>query len=291
MKIINFGSLGNDYVYDVDHFVQAGETLSAKVLERYPGGKGLNQSVALAKAGCEVMHVGLVGQDGLHLKEGLRELGVDVSLVKEIDGPSGHAIIQRNQQGENSIIIHGGANHEFDQPLVEQALTKAEPGDVVLLQNETNGIVQILEQAKARQLPTVFNIAPCNDKVNQLPLDLVDLFIINETEGQTLTNQTEPEAIFKVLMERFSQAAFVLTLGEQGAKYLDQRQRITVPAEHVDVVDTTAAGDTFTGYFLAHWLKGNPIESCLKIASCAAAICITKKGASVSIPSPSELIL
>lgn len=291
MKIINFGSLGNDYVYDVAHFVKPGETLSAKSLNQFAGGKGLNQSIAMAKAGAQVMHVGLVGEDGLHLKQKLADLNVDVSLIKEVPGPSGHAIIQVTPNGENSIIIHGGANHQFNLELIQQALDKAEPGDVVLLQNEINDIPQILEQAKSKKLPVVFNVAPCTPETKHFPLDLVDLFIINETEGQMLTDESQPDLIFKKLMDRYKQAAFVLTLGEQGAKYFDQKQRITVPAETVPVVDTTAAGDTFTGYFLAHWLKGNPIESCLKVASCAAAVCIGKKGASASIPSPSELTL
>ncbi len=289
MKIINFGSLGNDFVYDVEHFVRPGETLSARAFETYPGGKGLNQSIALAKAGAEVMHVGLIGQDGLHLKQLLKENGVNTDLIKQIDQPSGHAIIQRNPQGENNIIIHSGANYQFDLDLIKQGLSFAEPGDVVLLQNEINGIPHIIEQAKSLNCPIVFNVAPATNEVNHYPLDLVDLFIVNETEGQTITHQISPEDIFKSLMERFPKAAFVLTLGEQGAKYYDQIQRITVPAEIVSVVDTTAAGDTFTGYFLNHWLKGNPIESCLKIASNAAAVCIGRKGASASIPCPSDL--
>lgn len=289
MKIINFGSLGKDYVYDVERFVEPGETIAASNLETYPGGKGLNQSIALANAGAQVAHVGLIGNDGISLKEALRQHGVDVSLVKQIDGASGHAIIQRNAAGENSIVIYPGANAQYNLELIEQGMSLANPGDVVLVQNEINAIPHILEQAKSKHCPVVFNVAPANEKVLDYPLELVDIFIINETEGQTITGQSAPDEIFKELFARFPKAAFVLTLGDKGAKYQDQKQRITIPAETVKVVDTTAAGDTFTGYFIHHWLQGKPIESCLKIASNAAAVCIGQKGASVSIPMLNDL--
>lgn len=284
MKIINFGSLGKDFVYDIDKFVEPGETIVAHAVETYPGGKGLNQSVALAKAGAQVVHVGLIGKDGQILKQTLAENGVDVSLVQETSVPSGHAIIQRTPTGDNSIIIYQGANACYDLHLIEQGMQLAQPGDVVLIQNEINAIPHIIEQAKSRQCAIIFNVAPATQQVLDYPLHLVDIFVLNETEGQTLTGQSDPDEIFKALFNRFPKAAFVLTMGAKGAKYQDQNQRITIPAEMVDVVDTTAAGDTFTGYFIQHWLQGQPIESCLKIATKAAMLCIGQKGASVSIP-------
>lgn len=289
MKIINFGSMNQDFVYEVPSFAQQGETLQAQHRETYISGRGLNQSIALARAECPVIHVGLIGSDGVKLKECLASEGVDVSLVEQIEKKSGHTIIQREKSGKRLSINYGGANHHFTPARISKALELCEAGDVVLLQNEINGIPEILEQAKAQELIVVFNVAPTTEQVHEYPLELVDLFIINETEGHTLTGQQDPETIFKALFQRYPQAAFVLTMGELGAKYQDRNQRITVPAEKVPVVDTTAAGDAFIGFFLAHWLKGNPIESCLKIASIAASRCIGKKGAAVSIPYLSEL--
>lgn len=285
MRIINFGSLNLDFVYKVEHFVQAGETISALAMDEYIGGKGLNQSVAAARAGAQVVHAGFIGSNGASLLEALNQAKVDTRFVKTIAGPSGHAMIQVNPEGENCIIIHGGANLAFNDAYIDEVLGFAEPGDVVLLQNETNEVAQIMRKAKAKGLKLVFNAAPANKAIETYPLELVDLFIINEVEGAQITGLVEPEAIFSQMHERFKDAAIVLTLGEMGARYIDKTQRISVPAQKVEnVIDTTGAGDTFTGYFLCKWLEGCDIERCLTTAANAAALCIMKAGAANAIP-------
>ena len=147
MKIINFGSINIDHVYGVEHFVRPGETLESESYSVFSGGKGANQSIALARAGAEVLHAGKVGADGGWLKTKLRDNGVDVSLVETVDLPTGHAVIQVNSEGENAIIIHGGANRTFSSADIDKVLESAEAGDYLLLQNEINAVEKVLEKA------------------------------------------------------------------------------------------------------------------------------------------------
>ena len=289
MKLINFGSLNIDYVYQVAHFVNPGETLMCKKFDRYPGGKGLNQSIALARAGVQVIHAGLIGQEGTFLKAFLANNGVEVRFVRQVDGPSGHAVIQVTPQGDNAIIVESGANHKFCYDFVKDVLQIAKPNDILLIQNEINDIPRILEQAKAHDLKVVYSVTPASQILNCYPLELVDIFIFARGDGQRLTGRSKPEDIYHALSQKYPKSALVMTLGDEGAQYFDAKQRIKVPAYPGPIVDTTADSDTFIGYFLAQWLKDEPIESCLKLASRATALCVAKEGAAVSIPYLSEL--
>ncbi|QOP41291.1 ribokinase [Sulfurimonas marina] len=284
MKIINFGSINIDHVYDVDHFVRPGETLSSKNYAVFSGGKGANQSIALARANADVLHVGKIGLDGIWLQEKMEKEGIDTHLVKIVKAPTGHAIIQVNSEGENAIIIHGGANLTFKSSDIKEALKSANAGDIVLLQNEINSVDKILKQTKDKDLKVVFNPAPMSDAVKEYPLELVDIFIINETEGEALSGEKKPMKIIKAMDKLYPKSAVVLTLGKKGVIYSQGKQTIKVDALKVKAVDTTGAGDTFIGYFLAELSRGKRIEKCLKTAVKAASICVTRKGAADSIP-------
>ncbi|MCJ7765665.1 MAG: ribokinase [Thiovulaceae bacterium] len=288
MKIINFGSINIDHVYNVDHFVRPGETLESESYRLFCGGKGANQSIALARAGAEVHHAGRIGPEGLWLKEKLEGSGVDVSLVKIIDAPTGHAIIQVNREGENAIIIHGGANRSFSDEEIEKVMESAEAGDYLLLQNETNAVEKVLRKGKG--VTVVFNPAPMSEAVNRYPLELVDIFIINAVEGEALTGQNDPGMILNAMQKRYPKSRIVLTLGKEGVRYAHNKQHIKVAALKVETIDTTGAGDTFIGYFLAGLMQGSDIEQCLKRAVKASALCVTRRGAADSIPLLEELL-
>ena len=290
MKIINIGSINIDHVYGVEHFVRPGETLESGSYRLFCGGKGANQSIALARAGAEVHHAGKIGPEGLWLKEKLQENGVDVSLVKIVDAPTGHAVIQVNSEGENAIVIHGGANRTFSDEEIEKVMESAEAGDFLLLQNEINSVEKVLKKAKGRGVSVVFNPAPMSDAVRHYPLELVDIFIINAVEGEALTGQNDPRMILDTMQKRYPKSRIVLTLGKKGVLYADEAQRIETAAIQVKAVDTTGAGDTFIGYFLAELMKGSDIERCLQRAVKASALCVTRKGAADSIPSQHELL-
>jgi ribokinase len=291
MKVLNFGSLNFDHFYEVEHIVRPGETIPSGKYRLACGGKGLNQSIALAHAGANVFHAGKVGRDGEALLACLKAAGVNSDFV-EVAGnvPSGHAIIQVEKNGQNSIIIHGGANRAILKEDVSRVLCAFKPGDCLLLQNEVSCMAEMIDRAKDQGLTIFLNPAPMDERVAGYPLEKVDYFIINEIEGRDLSGATEAEAIMAAMRKRFPEAAILLTLGEQGVCYADQSTSLVVPAEKVHAVDTTAAGDTFIGFFIAQKLAGQPIESCLRTACHAAAICVTRHGAADSIPHLQEVV-
>ncbi len=276
--ILNFGSINIDYVYQVPHFVAPGETLASHELNSGLGGKGANQSVAIARAGGQIMHLGCIGEADRWAITRLEELGVDTSLVKSIQGPSGHAIIQVNQHGENAIILHGGANQSFSSSDIETAIARSK-ADYLLLQNETNALEQALDLAKHHGLKAVLNPAPMSDAIKALPLKQLDILIVNEIEAQALSGQTTLEDQLGSLREMAPNTTIVITLGGKGAVLLDGEERIEQAAERVDVVDTTGAGDTFVGFFLAGVSKGLNNAAAMQRACQAAAVTTTHAGA------------
>ncbi len=288
-SVLNFGSINVDYVYTVEHFVRPGETISCQEYRRFAGGKGLNQSIALAQAGAYVYHAGKVGSTDTWLKTLMEDKGVDTGFVEIISGSSGHAIIQVNAAGENAIIIVGGANQLMSESDVQRIVADFEPDDYLLVQNEVNAVPLIIQSAKAKGLKIVFNPAPMSADVLNYPIGLVDILIVNETEAHSLTEESEPERIYETLNQRFPQIALVLTMGNKGAAYFSPQARFFQPAEKVHGVDTTGAGDTFIGFFLAELISTNDPKAALAYATRAAAICVTRHGAADSIPSRREL--
>lgn len=290
MKILCFGSLNLDKVYSVSHFLRAGETLSSTKMQEYCGGKGLNQSVALARAGAETYHAGCIGQaDGGPLLAMLNASGVNTSLVKALPCPSGHAIIQVNEQGQNCILLYGGANQEVSKQQIDATLEQFQAGDMLVLQNEISNLSYLIETAGKKGMEIVLNPSPMNEAILNLPLQYVRYFILNEVEARDLCAEEGPENEFAdKLLLKFPNSKIVLTLGSKGSIYVDSEQRIVQPAYRVDTVDTTAAGDTFTGYFLAGIAAKMDVKLALQQAAKAAAIAVSRKGAAPSIPTLEE---
>lgn len=291
MRILNFGSLNIDKTYKVEHFVREKETIKALKYEEFSGGKGLNQSVALAKAGARVAHAGCIGNDGSRLVSLLSDSGVDTDYIRVCGGPSGHAIIQVDEAGQNSIIIYGGANDEITKGYIEKVLDDFGPGDMLLVQNEIQNVAYAISRAKEKGIKIAFNPSPINDGLEKCDLHSIDYFILNEVEGEWLSRESRdnPRAMMEKLTQDYPKAAFVLTLGDKGAYYFDPIQKIYQEICKVEVVDTTGAGDTFTGYFLAGIANGRPVPEALKYASIAAAISVSRKGAAGSIPDMEEV--
>ena len=290
MKVLNFGSLNIDYVYDVDHFVRAGETITSNALQLFCGGKGLNQSVAFARSGAQTYHAGCIGKDGGMLTDMLRGAGVDVRFVRvREDVASGHAIIQVSKSGENCILLHGGANQSMDDAFVDEVLSHFGKGDLLMLQNEINHLPYIVQRAKERGMMIVLNPSPFNEKILALDLSMLDAIIVNETEGNELSGETEADAIIAALLARYPAMRIVLTLGKHGAIYADAKERAFCEIMPMPVQDTTAAGDTFTGYFFSTLLRGEAPEQALKTATAASALAVSRKGAAPSIPTAEEV--
>ena len=289
MKIVNIGSLNVDHVYQVDHFSRPGESLISRSYARFAGGKGANQSMALARAGGRVLHCGKIGEEGRWMVAPMAADGVDVTLVRVSDQPGGHAVIHVDPDGQNSIVVYGGTNQQFGPQEVSEALGRAEEGDLVLLQNEINAVALALRMCGERGLFVAFNAAPMTQQVADYPLEHVSLFFVNETEGRDLVGSAEPDAIIDALLTRFPRAQIVVTLGADGAAYRDGATRGVVPARRVQPVDTTGAGDTFIGYAMTGLAEGLGLPAALELATEAAALCVTRAGAAASIPYRREL--
>lgn len=289
MKILNFGSLNIDHTYRVGAFVKGGETISAEELTENIGGKGLNQSVALARAGAKVFHAGQIGPDGEMLIDFLKENNVDTGNIKISDVPTGHAIIQIDSRGQNCIIIYGGANTAISREHINGVLDKFENGDLVLLQNEINDIAYIAKKAHEKGMTVALNPSPVTGL--SIPFDTVDIFILNEHEGEALFGEKDVDKLLRAMTTKYPDKIFILTLGEKGAVYASGENIIKAPAKKADAVDTTAAGDTFTGYFLVSYLSGKSPEESLRIAAAASAVTVSRLGAAKTIPFKDEVIL
>ena len=293
-RILDFGSLNIDYTYDVSHIVVPGETLAARGRGIYPGGKGLNQAVALARAGAEVWLAGLVGPEGDVLLDVCRESGVNTELVGRTEVPSGHTVIQVDEEGQNAILLYGGANREVGEAFADEVLSHFDEGDCLVLQNEISSLGHIVDAAHARGLEVVLNPSPFDEHLDEVDLSKVSLFLINEVEGEQVAGgSTEPGRILDAMAERFPHAATVLTLGPDGSIYQAPGggERIFQRAYEVEAVDTTGAGDTFTGYFVAARSAGRPVAEALDLAARASALAVTRAGAVPSIPTIDEVLL
>ncbi len=289
MQIFVLGSLNIDDVYHVPHFSHAGESVKTTGYEVFPGGRGLNQAIAAARAGGDVHLGGLIGEDGQWLRELADHEGIDTSRVSLTESPTGRAIIQVNPAGENSIIVHPGANGTITGEHIPGFLDGAQPGDLFLLQNDSSGVPEAMRYAQERGLAVLYNAAAYTDDVKSYPLELLDTLIVNETEGEALTGETEPEAITTRLRQLYPETEIILTLGEHGCRYVGQETEVTVTAPVVSPIDTTGAGDTFIGYFAVARSEGAPLASALELAVQAASLSVTRPGAATSIPRRQEV--
>ncbi|GAA0829113.1 ribokinase [Marinomonas arenicola] len=295
MTIYNFGSINLDHLYQVDHFVRPGETMASKSYQCLLGGKGANQSVALAKAGAEVKHVGAIHHSDQAVLDQLSALGVDTKLIATMDVPTGHAIIQLNAEAENAIILFQGANHALTSEQVDDVLTQANAGDWVLLQNETNQIEYTMKQAQAHGLKVAFNPAPMDAELTKKVLPSVDLLIVNEVEAMDLLGVCDIETASQTLPTAYPDLSVLMTLGKAGVRYFPKQEAgqrmesLFVEAFSVEAVDTTAAGDTFIGYCLSSLMNNEDMTVALKRACAASALCVTKMGAASAIPSSADV--
>ena len=287
MKILNFGSLNIDTTLFVDGFAAAGKTISASSMKQSFGGKGLNQSVAMARAGATVFHAGKVGRDGASLRDFLHECGVDVSYVATSDKPTGCAMIQVDKRGENCIVVYGGANRDISREYADEVLSHFGAGDMAVLQNEISNVGYIARRAHEKGMTVVLNPSP----IDGLDVDMndVDILILNENEAEALFGSADAEKVAGAAGRKYPKMRVVLTLGERGSRFIGGGETFSVDAVKVNAVDTTGAGDTFTGYFLAGIVGGATTRDAMETASRAAAIAVTRKGAAESVPRREEI--
>lgn len=284
MTIFNLGSINADLVYRLPHMPAPGETLAATGFSRGLGGKGANMSVAAARAAARCVHLGAVGADGAWAVERLTEYGVDTRHVGTVDGPTGHAIILVDDAGENSIVLHPGANHALTTDTLA-TLAEGRDGDIFVFQNETNLQREGAEAASGRGMRVAYAAAPFDADAVREVLPLLDLLVLNAVEAGQLAQATgiPPEAL--------PVRDVVVTRGADGCDWHDTDAGVTRHFEALSVtaIDTTGAGDTFTGYLLAGLDRGMPMAQAIGLATKAAALMVTRHGTADVIPDLREV--
>jgi ribokinase len=292
MKFLVFGSLNIDLIFSVDHIVAPGETINSGALERSAGGKGANQAAALAKAGMEVYLAGKIGKDGEFLLDLLESYGVRTEQVLRWEGATGQALIQVDRGGQNSIVLYEGGNGAWKAEEAAPILSAFGPGDMVLLQNEIPLTAELMAAAAGRGMRVCLNPSPFDGRIAALPLELADLLFVNEIEAAGLTGcppSAGPLVFLEKLALRFPRAEIVLTLGRGGARYAHGTLRARGDIVELPVADTTGAGDTFTGYFLAARQRGLGVEEALRLGCKAASIAVSRRGAMAAMPFAGEV--
>lgn len=289
MKVLNFGSLNLDYVYQVGSILIPGETQASRGRQIFCGGKGLNQSIALSRAGVPVYHAGMIGEEGEILVKTCRENGVNTEFIRQIPEPSGHTVIQVDKNGQNCILLYGGANRQITREFVDYVLDSFGEGDMILLQNEINELSYIIDKASEKGMWIALNPSPYNENLKECDLSKVGLFLVNEIEGYQITGEKEPDRILESVKQKYPSAKILLTLGGEGSVYQDETGIYRQGIYKVKAVDTTAAGDTFTGYFISSIIEKMPVQEGLKLAAKASAIAVSRPGATASIPLKKEV--
>ena len=287
MAIFNLGSVNIDHFYDVPHLPAPGETLAASTHKIGLGGKGVNQSVAAAKAGAQVKHIGAIGVGDDWVPTRMEEYGVDCTHLQVLEGATGHAIIYVDEAGENSIVLASGANAKIESDHVESALVEAKSGDIFMIQNETNGVVEAARRAQEKGLRVVYSAAPFDVGAIKEILPFVSLLVVNEVEAAQLGDA------LGLSLSELKGFDLIVTLGGRGAMWQSgtNAQTIDVVSPQVEVVDTTAAGDTFIGYVVAGLDLGKSIKAAMEWATLAAGLKVTRAGTADAIPTHEEVEL
>ena len=292
-KVLNFGSLNLDHVYQVSHFVQPGETLRAVSQTSNAGGKGLSQSIALVKAGTKIYHAGCIGIGGERLERVLQEYGVDTTFLFPVNQIQGNAVIQVTPSGDNSIVLFGGSNQCISEEQINRTLAAFGEGDFLVLQNEINNLPKIIEKARAKGMTIFLNPSPCDNRLDQVDFDQLDWLLVNEIEAEQLTGESTPTAVWQNVHRRYPNLSLLLTRGSQGSFAFringDDLEKEAQKAYRVKAIDTTGAGDTYTGFFISSLIQNLPLTECMRRASMAAAISVTRNGAAQSIPNADEV--
>lgn len=284
MKILNFGSINIDKIFSVDHIVRPGETIDSKLYEEKIGGKGLNQSIALAKVSEEVYHAGKLNTKDDFILDYLEDNRVNTKYIRKTEIFTGSAFIQLDKSGENSIVLSHGANYDMDTDFIDEVLADFEKDDILLLQNEINNLEYIIDEAHKKEMFIVLNPSPINEDLLKIDLNKINMLIMNETEAKDISGENDDIKIIDKLKFTYGNLKTIITLGQKGSIYFDENKNVSQDAYKVKVVDTTGAGDTFTGYFVGMMAKGYDVEECLNYASLASALAVKVKGASNSIP-------
>lgn len=276
MTVYNLGSINIDHFYRVPHIPAPGETLAAVSHTTGLGGKGANQSVAVARAGARVIHIGTVGPDGTPWVDRMAEYGV-TPCVARVETATAHANICVDTAGENMIVIYAGANREQSLTHLKTAMADGASGDFLLLQNETNLTFEAAQLARQKGMQVIYSAAPFDVEAVRQMLPIIDTLVLNEVEAMQLASALGDVDV----------PAMLITRGGDGVTWRGGEE-VSQPAFAVTPVDTTGAGDCFIGYVAAGLDQGLSLAQALRRASAASAIQVTRHGTADAIPTKDE---
>lgn len=277
------GSINIDHVYRVSRLPEAGETLQALDYAASLGGKGANQAIAAARAGARVHMIGAVAADGNWARRRLAAEGISVDGVSVLEGSTGHARIEVDARGENRIVLYAGVNRQLHMADVRTALTGAQPGDWLLLQNETSLVVETARLGRAMGLKVAYSAAPFDPVAVFEVLEHVDLLAMNEVEADQLAGHPGRE------LETRAVPMQLVTAGARGASLHGEGMALEAPVWPVTAIDTTGAGDVFLGYLVSAFARGADAADALREAAAAAALQVTRPGTADAIPTRAEV--
>ena len=289
MRILVFGSLNLDHVYRVPCVVKVGETVPVTDYTVKLGGKGMNQATALSRAGLQLDFAGSVGEDGGRLREFLRGVGVDVTRLTTVPRPSGQAHIQVGPGGANAILLYAGANRTLTPERVEGTLADYGEGDLLVLQNEVNLLSEIIDRAYEKGMRIVLNSSPVTEELFSIDPAKLFLVFVNETEAAAFCRGEAAETVKARYRALYPDLNVVVTLGADGSLYFGPKGECRQAAYPAEAVDTTCAGDTFTGYFTEAFLRTGDPAYALARASAASAVAVSRVGAAETIPAAEEI--
>ncbi|KAJ1667832.1 putative ribokinase [Coemansia sp. RSA 1813] len=356
LRVFTFASINIDEVYSVPHIVRPGETISSTERQQNAGGKGANASVAAARAGAQVHIAGLIGKDGLWVRDLLSQTGANVEQVRVLDGVStGRAIIQVDRSGENAIFLFPGTNHKLAKADAHRAFARCTKGDWLLLTNETTAVAEAIAHAHSLGMQVLWNPAPMNSRMMDAKelVDMVDVLVLNETELLELAKQIEGVdyesdssqdhvGLARQIIVEVQIRAIIVTLGSKGSIGLVRRSRVNshsilvssepasaassssasisssgkgddvveiqlpcAPVPKEKIMDTTGAGDTWVGYFVAELARTQNespesigslatltpamVRQAMRFATYASGLAVTEMGAIPAIPERSRV--
>ncbi len=291
-KIVVVGSINMDYTALVAELPHPGETLMGKDFKMSGGGKGANQAMAAAAFSKEVLMIGCLGDDiaGHALHKKMQEKGIDVSCIGFTDVPTGNALIYVAEQGKNTIVVYPGANHECTVEFVSQYRKVIEEASLVMMQLEIpmETVEYVADIAFKANVPVLLNPAPAYKLSDEL-IKKITYLTPNETELLRITSQYDAKKGANVL-HQMGVKNIIVTLGSNGCYMKTDSEEMRIETFKVDAIDTTAAGDSFSGALAAHLAKGTPLKEALKIANATGALTTTKIGAQEALPTEVEVL-
>lgn len=284
MTVFCLGSINIDHVYRLAHLPQAGETLAALSHAQGLGGKGVNQSIAALRAGADVVHIGAIGQGDAWIEGELLRHGISLEAIARVPVATGHAVIAVDDAAENQIIIYSGANLEQSADLIANTLSTAQPGDTLLLQNETSHQVEAARLGRAQRMKVFYSAAPFALGPLQAVLPFATHILLNAVEAEALVQATGT-ALTDLPVE-----AVIVTRGAQGAEWISAgAEPLFVPSFPVRPIDTTGAGDCFAGSLAAALDQGQHPPQALRYAAAAAALQVTRPGTAEAMPTRADV--